>query len=204
MITGGTVITTGISPNATKEFKKKTTDTRPHFKAEGRSISESGGDVHVVYDDCLADGNIQGSMEEGAFWITELSGTAFGSKQVGSEDDLYSIVENETAVAIDATVNEVQQVTVVATGGTFTLTFTGQTTAAIAEAASPAAVTVALEALSNIAPGDVTVLGPVGGPWTVEFSGAYSGVNVAQMTADGTALTGPGAAVTVTTIRQGG
>lgn len=83
---------------------------------------------------------------------------------------------------------EVQTVTITGgpTGGTFTLTYSGQTTAAIAYNASAAAVQSALEALSNLVPGDVTVTGA--GPYTVTFRAALG--NVAQMTADATGLTG--------------
>ncbi|HVY78589.1 MAG TPA: hypothetical protein VG898_08800 [Solirubrobacterales bacterium] len=69
-------------------------------------------------------------------------------------------------------------------GGTFTLTFSGQTTAAIQWNAAAAAVDAALEGLSNIAPGDVEVTGGPGPgtPWDVEFLGALAGTDVAQMT----------------------
>lgn len=88
--------------------------------------------------------------------------------------------------------NEVQIVTITGapTGGTFTLTFSGQTTGNIAYNAAASAVQTALEALSNITPGDVTVTGSAGGPYSCEFGGTYAGVNVPQMTGDGTLLTG--------------
>ncbi|MEU5259021.1 hypothetical protein [Amycolatopsis sp. NPDC021455] len=88
--------------------------------------------------------------------------------------------------------NEVQNVTVTGapTGGTFTLTFDGQTTGTIAYNATGSTVQTALEALSNIAPGDVSVTGSAGGPYAVTFSGAYAGVNVPAMTANGSGLTG--------------
>lgn len=99
---------------------------------------------------------------------------------------------------------EVQTVTITGTptGGTFTLTFSGQTTAGIAYNAAAAAVQSALEALSNLAPGDVTVGGGPGPgtPWTVTFTIAQG--DVPQMTANGAALTGgvtPAVAVTTTT-----
>ena len=100
--------------------------------------------------------------------------------------------------------NEVQTVTVGAgaTGGTFTLTFEGQTTAGIAYNATAAAVLAALEALSNIDPGDVTVTGAAGGPYTVTFTGRYAGVNVPQMDRSGAALVGT-STVTVATTTQG-
>ncbi len=87
--------------------------------------------------------------------------------------------------------NEQQTVTITnATGGTFTLTFSGQTTAAIAYNAAAAAVQTALENLSNIAPGDVVVTGSAGGPWTVEFQGVYAATDVALMTVGAASLLG--------------
>lgn len=100
--------------------------------------------------------------------------------------------------------NETQTVTVDATGGTFTLTFSGQTTAAIAEAATAAAVQTALEALSNIDSGDVAVTGSAGGPFTVTFTGQYAGVNVPLMTASGASLTGGASTAVVTAGTAGG
>lgn len=85
--------------------------------------------------------------------------------------------------------SEVQTVTVSnATGGTYTLTYDGQTTAAIAFDADGAAVQAALNALSNL--DGVTVAGAAGGPWTVTFPAALGDVD--QMTIDGSALTDDG------------
>ena len=90
--------------------------------------------------------------------------------------------------------NETQLVTVegVATGGTFTLTYAGQTTSALAYNIAATAVVTALEALSNIGVGDVAVEGAAGGPWSVTFQGALAYTNVASMTASGASLTGGG------------
>lgn len=102
--------------------------------------------------------------------------------------------------------NEVQTVTVTGTptGGSYTLTFDGQTTDAIAYNTTAADVRAALEELSNINVGSVTV---AGGPHpgtaiTVAFGGDYEGTNVPQMTADDSGLTGgttPAVTVTTTT-----
>jgi hypothetical protein len=111
--------------------------------------------------------------------------------------------ETTEGVTISAGRNEVQQVTKgTHTGGTFTLTFEGQTTAAIDWDASAAEVQSALEALSNIAPGDVAVTGNEQGPWTVTFQGALGASNRTQMTIDDTNLTG-GAGHAVTTVTEG-
>lgn len=102
-------------------------------------------------------------------------------------------------------VNEVQTVTLTgATGGTFTLTFNGQTTAGIAYNATAATITTALNALSNINPGDVSTSGT--GPYVITFSGQYAAINVTQMTASAANLTGttPTAVVATTTAGAAG
>jgi hypothetical protein len=111
-------------------------------------------------------------------------------------------------IATYAGTNEVQTVTITGTptGGTFTLTFAGQTTAAIAYNAAASAVVSALEALSNIDTGEVTATGGAlpGTAVLVTFVGQYAGVNVAQMTATGSFTGGTTPAVAVTTSTPGG
>lgn len=95
---------------------------------------------------------------------------------------------------------EVQTLTKAGTisGGTFTLTFGGETTAAIAHDANAAAVAAALNALSTVFDaGGVTVTGgPFTGstPFTVTFG---DGGNRAALTATTTELTGAGAGITI-------
>lgn len=101
-------------------------------------------------------------------------------------------------------VSEVQTVTITGgpTGGTFTLTHAGQTTAGIAYNAAASAVLAALVALSNLAPGDVAVSGGPGPgtPYVVTFAASMG--NVGQLTASAAGLTGgvtPAVNVTTTT-----
>jgi PKD repeat protein/type 1 glutamine amidotransferase len=100
----------------------------------------------------------------------------------------------------DQKTDEIQTVRVNnATGGTFTLTFDGQTTAPIAYDANAAAVRTALEGLSIVAPGDVSV---TGGPVntanvTVQFDGAYAERDLPT-------LTGDSPAVAIATPQEGG
>ncbi|WP_112678862.1 hypothetical protein [Micromonospora saelicesensis] len=105
--------------------------------------------------------------------------------------------------------DEVQTLTVTGTptGGTYTLTFSGQTTAAIPYNATAAQVRTALEALSNIGTGNVTTAGGAhpGTPITVTFTGTLANTNVAQMTASSAGLTGgTSPTVTPTTTTAGG
>jgi len=100
--------------------------------------------------------------------------------------------------------DEVQTLTEGGSGLTsFTITFDGQTTASIDDDATAADVQAALEALSNIAPGDVTVTGGplASGPFTVTFGGNYADTNVPAMTTTPTGGTGT---VVVATTTAGG
>jgi hypothetical protein len=98
--------------------------------------------------------------------------------------------------------SEVQSVTITGapTGGTFTLTYSAQVTAAIAFDAAAATVQTALNNLSNL--DGVTVSGSAGGPYTVTFPVGMG--DVAQMTGQGAGLTGGTApAVVVATVTPG-
>ncbi len=102
---------------------------------------------------------------------------------------------------------EVQTATITGapTGGTWTLTVGGETTAGIAYNATAAAVQAALEALPNVSAGDIVVTGSAGGPYSLTFSGAGAGTNVAAVTASAAGLTGgTSPAVTIATLTGGG
>jgi len=96
------------------------------------------------------------------------------------------------------TVNEVQKVRVQnASVGTFTLTFNGQTTSALAFNVSAATMLTALQALSNWGDTDGTVT-KSGSEYTVTFTGTMAATNQPQMTSNATGLR-PTATVVETT-----
>jgi P22 coat protein - gene protein 5 len=112
---------------------------------------------------------------------------------------MFDVYIGTNVVADGADTAEVQTVTITGTptGGTFTLTFNGQTTAGIAFNAAASAVQTALNNLSNL--DGVVVTGSAGGPYTVTFGSAG---NVNPLTASGSGLTGgtsPAVAVTTAT-----
>lgn len=99
-------------------------------------------------------------------------------------------VDTQMSVTFDSGyVNEVQSVYTDATGGTFTLTYAGQTTAAIAFDAVAATVETDLEALSTITDVTVSGAGTLASPWIVTFVDP-GGADLALMTSDGALLTG--------------
>jgi hypothetical protein len=103
--------------------------------------------------------------------------------------------------------NEQQALFVAATGGTFTLSFEGQTTSPIAFDASAAVVQAALDSLSTVDPGAITVSGGPGDesgstPYFFAFAGALAAKDIEPLISDPTALEGP-AVAEVQTTREG-
>ncbi len=101
-------------------------------------------------------------------------------------------------------VNEKQTVTLEGSGtlgGTFTLTFKGQTTSAISATATTTTVKSALEALSTIGTGNVKVSVAGSNPktYSVTFQGALASTDVEVMTCGAGSLTPAGATCTVAT-----
>jgi hypothetical protein len=114
------------------------------------------------------------------------------------------------AVPLAAKATEVKVFTITGTptGGTFTLTLDGETTAAIAYNATATTVQTALEAISNVSPGDIAVTGGPGPgtAWTVTFGTGvkWAGKDVPVMTATGSFTGGSSPAITPTTTTEGG
>lgn len=106
---------------------------------------------------------------------------------------------------ISAVPNEKQRIALPfgVTGGSFTLDFDGDVTGSLPFNARGSDVQAALEALTSIGAGNVSVTGPQKGPWTVEFIGALADTDVSLIVADGTGLNVDGAALTVTEATKG-
>lgn len=138
-------------------------------------VSLSGWQYTVTFQNALANTDLQQMTGDGS---------SLGGGSVSAST-------YQTAIA---NVNEVQvvQLSEVPNSGTFTLTFNSETTTTIAYNASAATVQAALEGLATPVPGDFSVTGSAGGPWTVTFTGAYAHTNVAQMTGNGSLLVGAG------------
>lgn len=117
-----------------------------------------------------------------------------------------SFTDREAVDARLAAVDEVQQVSITGgpTGGTFTLSFNGQTTSGIAYNAANATIETALEGLTTIGADNVSVAGGAfpANAKTVTFIGDLAATNVPILVANGASLTGgtsPGVTVAVVT-----
>jgi hypothetical protein len=100
-------------------------------------------------------------------------------------------------------IDEVVLITVDATGGTFTVTFGGQTTTAIAYNASGPVMQAALEALTSIGAGNIIVTKDSTLVFRLHFTGTLAGTNVGAVTTTVTSLTGGTASATVTVPTSG-
>lgn len=135
--------------------------------------------VSQAVADRILNAGIQGSM-----WVS------MHTADPGATGAALATGVGRVALALD----EVQTVTITGgpTGGSFTLSYGGQTTAAIAYNATAAAVQAALEALSTIGDDEVVCAGgPLPGTAvTVRFTAGLGHQDIAMMTADGALLTG--------------
>lgn len=110
VLTGATVISTGITPNQIKRVRKKSSDQRPFFTAVGRAVSDSGGDFQGIVYLCRATGNLEAELADGEFLIPQSSGIGFPCRVTGLVnateilDTIYDLVQRETVGSIAAPV----------------------------------------------------------------------------------------------------
>ena len=102
IMSGGTVIESGLTPNRKIILRKKATDTRPFFRIDGRIVSDSGGDVHVRIYRCRCNSSIEGDFTDGEFFVTSASGVGLPLLD-DTNDLLYDIVRNESPVVLTTT-----------------------------------------------------------------------------------------------------
>lgn len=174
------------------------------------SVGATAGDVQTALEALsnIAPGDVEvtGTGTSGDPYLIEFKATyaATNVPQItGSVGSLTGGSVDVTTITQGlAPTNEVQTVYHNGQGGTFTLTYSGQTTGAIAWDASAAAIKAALEALSNVDLVDVSGTGTIDDPWVIEFQGSLAGTNIGQMTGSGSGLTG-GFDSTILTIQDG-
>ena len=150
------------------------------------------------------------SIRNGVFDASTLVADSFGRFTLLSGTILTKSSTDPTKVkayaGLGSNVNEQQTITITGTptGGTFTLTFGGKTTAAITYAATSAQVLAALELLTSIGQGNMSATGGAlpGTAVIVTFINELGDAAQAAMTANGAALTGgttPAVAITRST-----
>lgn len=97
VLAGGTTTSSGTTPAAKNTYRKLGTDVRPYFQIEGQAISDSGGDMHCIIYRARCNDAIEGTFEDGGFFLTSASGVGLPRP---ADSYLYDLIHNETAVAI--------------------------------------------------------------------------------------------------------
>jgi len=129
------------------------------------------------------------------------SGTHYPNGFIPSGTPLAKVTSSGLYIPYVNQTDESAVITRTATGGTVTFTLDGETTAATAVVAATTAAQIktALETLSNVNVGDITVTGSAGGPFTVTFvAGDYSGIDAPNLSVDATNATGGTVTIAIT------
>lgn len=184
----GSVVSTGAGAGA-KNRHEFVFDNRGDSNRYGQTIQigQATSRVHEVVGAIVNELGVE--FSRGNSPVSELSGAMF-AKAIDDED-----------VEFDAGADEVQTLTITATGGNYQLWFKGEPTSNLAFGANAAAIETALNALSTIGANGVSVAGT--GPYTITFDGtAFTGTNVPEIVVKSVDLTGGTASILTTT--QGG
>jgi hypothetical protein len=170
-----------------------------HNETQRVAVDATGGSFDLLFNDVATGATGTGELSEGSSEVTGLT-TATGAFSVGqqisgagipADTEIVKLVE-PGVIQISAPATE--------SGSGVSLT-AGES---LPFDASAAEVQAALEHLISVKPGNVSVSGGPGSagattPYEVTFEGDFAGANVAEMSADGSGLTGGAASATVTT-----
>lgn len=184
-----------VSPPSSGVAAETAADSAAH--AKGFSAYSNASEVQLV--------TINGSPTGGTFeleWGGKVTGTIAYNATTTTVQTALRALSNIPITT--AAINDVQTATITGgpTGGTFTLTFSGQTTSGLAFNATGATVQTAFLALSSVGAGNATVTGGAGGPYVITFVGTLAGAARASITASAGSLTGgtsPGVTIVHTT-----
>jgi putative methionine-R-sulfoxide reductase with GAF domain len=139
----------------------------------------------------IGDSDVTVTDGDPAGWVVEFTG-ALAKTDVPALTGVCGKNEKQT-ITLDAGISD----------GTFTLTFGGQTTEALAYNVSAADMQTALRGLSSINGANVAVTAGDPGGWVVEFIGTLAYTDVGTITGDGSNLVGDVKDVTVVETLKG-
>lgn len=190
---GSGVISSSEATEEEHRFAANVTGLKPGTKYYVRLVAENGHEPNGISVESF---ETEGAPVPVTLAIHSVDGEAL--RLLGTVDPRTTRTSDEQSITVEGA----------PTGGTVTLTFNGQTTAAIPYNASNEEVQHALEGLPGIGSATINertpidVEGPAGGPYTVLFFGLGE-MSEPQIGGSGSGLT-PSGSVTVSTLQQGG
>jgi hypothetical protein len=96
VIMGGTVTSSGTTPNIKKTLAWAGTTAAPYFRIDGQAINDNGGDTKVTIYRAKATGGMEGEFADGSFLTSGFSGNGYPN----ADDKLFDIIHTETAASI--------------------------------------------------------------------------------------------------------
>jgi len=171
-------------------------ERKPIDEVQSITIDATGGTFALTAHAQPSAGS--GTLTNGSTDVESVS----GSFSVGQTIRGAGIPTGTTIVAVPSSTSLTLSTPATADGNTALSASVDATTAPLPVGASAAQVQTALEGLSSIGIGNVSVSGGPGGagggsPYLVTFTGGLAGVDVARLSADASALTGGAASATV-------
>ena len=98
LMSGRTAVESGTTPSKTNTLNGEGAERYPYFKIYGKSLGDGTDDIHVKLFKCKLTGGIEGSLQDGEFWVTSCSGICIDDGTAG----IWDIVQNETAADLPA------------------------------------------------------------------------------------------------------
>lgn len=98
VIAGGTVSSSGTTPNVVKSWVRMGTDSYPDFYISGLAMSESGGD-HVTKIHRAKATQISGSHTDQEFWVSHAEGTGIATLTTADVGKVWTMQADETALS---------------------------------------------------------------------------------------------------------
>lgn len=97
VIAGGTVASSGTTPNMKSTWIRMGTDSYPDFYLSGLSLSESGGsDVTIIHRAKAS--QISGSHTDQEFWVSHAEGTGIATLTAADVGKVWTMQSDETAL----------------------------------------------------------------------------------------------------------
>ena len=99
LLTGRTVATSGTTPNETTTLTGEKTEGFPYVKIYGQVIDDSeASDIHCLIYKAKITSGLEGTFQDGDFWVSQCSGVAIDDGTNGT----FDFVRNETKTAVPA------------------------------------------------------------------------------------------------------
>lgn len=93
LLTGRSASSSGTTPNRTNTLTGEATEQFPYVKIYGKAVGDGSDDIHVKIWKTKVMGPLEGSFQDGEFFVSKCSGVGIDDGTNG----VWDLVQNETA-----------------------------------------------------------------------------------------------------------